>query len=431
MTDQRETRTPAVRKLNCWEFMGCGREPGGARVAELGICPAATETQLDGILGGVNAGRCCWAVAGTFCLGEPHGTFARRYETCRACPFFQKIQAEEPPSVLGAVATLLRYVTAAEAADRDRHLRVLKTLADPAVVTRALDNAGALLTGERHVTAFFSDLAGFSTIAAQLGPPALGGFLSEYLSAMTEVLRAEGGTLDKYVGDGIVAIFGAPVTLENDALSAARAALRMQHRLAELRTAWRERDAWCPAAWVVRMRIGLSSGLAKVGLMGTADFASYTMTGRIVNLGRWLERTCKTYGVPILVSETTRDLIAGEMLLRRVGTRRPKGDIGPEALYELLGPDGGVASERVRAAACYEAALDLSDKGHWSTAAKLLRRAARDVPDDRATNQLLHRCEIMIAERRVRLARERRPGRRLVDFLGHWLPAPPASWSRL
>lgn len=84
-----------VEKKNCWEVMNCGREPGGAKVHELGVCLAATSQAFDGINGGHNGGRFCWAVAGTFCDGQVQGTFAVKILTCIKCPFFQQVKQEE------------------------------------------------------------------------------------------------------------------------------------------------------------------------------------------------------------------------------------------------------------------------------------------------------------------------------------------------
>lgn len=84
-------------RQNCWEFKSCGREPGGARVTELGVCPAAQYTPADGTHGGRNAGRICWAVAGTFCGGVVQGSFAQKRATCLACSFFATVKAEQGP----------------------------------------------------------------------------------------------------------------------------------------------------------------------------------------------------------------------------------------------------------------------------------------------------------------------------------------------
>lgn len=84
-------------KLNCWEFKKCGREPGGAHTSNLGICPATMEQRLDGIHEGTNAGRCCWALAGTLCKGEVQGTFAQKYKSCEMCDFYKLVKSEEFP----------------------------------------------------------------------------------------------------------------------------------------------------------------------------------------------------------------------------------------------------------------------------------------------------------------------------------------------
>jgi hypothetical protein len=87
-------------KINCWEFMKCGREPGGENAEELGICPAAVYDKLDCIHGGKNAGRVCWIVAGTMCAGEVVGSFAKKYNDCRECKFYQMVKEEEDTNFL-------------------------------------------------------------------------------------------------------------------------------------------------------------------------------------------------------------------------------------------------------------------------------------------------------------------------------------------
>ena len=84
-----------MKKLNCWEFKKCGRESGGGKVRELGICPASTERLLDGMHHGENAGRSCWVVAGTFCGGAVQGSFAKKFENCEQCEFYAVVRKEE------------------------------------------------------------------------------------------------------------------------------------------------------------------------------------------------------------------------------------------------------------------------------------------------------------------------------------------------
>jgi len=85
------------KKLNCWEAKKCGREPNGAKAAELGVCPVTVESKLDGTHGGRHAGRACWVVAGSLCGGKVQGTFAAKFENCENCDFYAKVRQEEYP----------------------------------------------------------------------------------------------------------------------------------------------------------------------------------------------------------------------------------------------------------------------------------------------------------------------------------------------
>ena len=96
-----------MKKLNCWEFKKCGREKGGSHTHELGICPAATSEQLNGLHGGTNGGRVCWFVVGTFCNGDVQGTYAKKYKSCIYCDFYKVVKEEEysKPQILQEVAS--------------------------------------------------------------------------------------------------------------------------------------------------------------------------------------------------------------------------------------------------------------------------------------------------------------------------------------
>lgn len=84
-----------MERLNCWEYKNCGREPGGARAAELGVCPASTEARLDGVHGGKNAGRSCWIMAETLCGDKVQGTYGQKFGECSQCGFYKKVKTEE------------------------------------------------------------------------------------------------------------------------------------------------------------------------------------------------------------------------------------------------------------------------------------------------------------------------------------------------
>lgn len=95
-----------MKRQNCWEFKVCGREAGGKYEKSMGTCPAALEDRLEGVHEGTNAGRACWVIAGTLCEGEVQGTFAKKYENCTKCDFYNKVKEEEGPSLEMSVVLL-------------------------------------------------------------------------------------------------------------------------------------------------------------------------------------------------------------------------------------------------------------------------------------------------------------------------------------
>ncbi len=214
----------------------------------------------------------------------------------------------------------------------------------PAVVEELVNDPAKLQLGgsRREITAFFSDVAGFTTISERLDPADLTSLLNEYLGAMTEIILDEGGTVDKYIGDAVVAMFGAPLDQPDHALHACRAAVRCRARLSELRPQWIQRG-W-PS---VHARIGLNSGIALVGNMGSAARFDYTMLGDTVNLAARLEGANKAYGTEIMVGETTAKAVGDAMPLRELDRIRVKGKLQGIGVYELLGGVDG-ADDRTR-----------------------------------------------------------------------------------
>ena len=102
-----EAGVAAALKMNCWEFKKCGRQPGGQKAAELGVCPVTTQRELDGAHDGKNGGRACWVIAGSLCGGKVQGTFAHKLHNCWRCEFMNLVKKEEEPAQLGFSATRL------------------------------------------------------------------------------------------------------------------------------------------------------------------------------------------------------------------------------------------------------------------------------------------------------------------------------------
>jgi adenylate cyclase len=160
---------------------------------------------------------------------------------------------------------------------------------------------------------FFSDLEGFTGISEGLEPEALTALLNDYLSAMTDIIHEEGGTVDKYEGDAIIAFWNAPLPQPDHALRCVRAALRCQERLAGMRPAFRER-----IGRDLRMRIGINSGPAVVGNMGSRTRFDYTMLGDAVNLASRLEGINKQFGTYTVIAQATLDLLGGVVAVREL-----------------------------------------------------------------------------------------------------------------
>ncbi len=298
----------------------------------------------------------------------------------------------------GFISTVVSfvYLSMTEGAEKRKYSKILGNMIDPTIVSKALEDLEALKRGgEKNITAFFSDIASFSTISEKLTSEDLAALLNEYLSAMTIILKKHGGTLDKYIGDAVVGIFGAPMEEPDNAILAARASLEMIHKLSDLRKKWTDNGEYCSEARRMRVRIGLNTGKAKVGFMGTENLASYTMMGDNVNLAARLEAAGKDYGVSILVSEMTRDLIKDEMFMRKLDAVRVKGKFEPVLIYELIGLKGGVDENIQKAAETYEEAFELYRKRMWSDAISLFEKSVEmKKRPDKAVDMLIHRCEL-------------------------------------
>jgi class 3 adenylate cyclase/CHASE2 domain-containing sensor protein len=182
---------------------------------------------------------------------------------------------------------------------------------------------------DREITVLFSDIRGFTTLSEKLTPQELVSHLNEYLSAMTEIIFKYEGTLDKYVGDEIMAFWNAPVDQPNHAELACLTALDMMEKLRELNASWPEEKR-------LNIGIGLNTGIMTVGNMGSKNRMDYTLMGDNVNLGARLEGTNKIYGTNIIISEFTYEKIKDRFLCRELDNIRVKGKLKPVKIYEVL-----------------------------------------------------------------------------------------------
>lgn len=249
-------------------------------------------------------------------------------------------------------------------ATEGRQRRFLKTAfrhyLSPAVIERILVDPDALKLGgeRRELTIMFSDLAGFTALSEGMEPEALTTLLNDYLTDMTDIVLEEGGTLDKYEGDAILAFWNAPLAQPDHAARACRAAVRCQRKLAERRPEFRAR-----CGRDLTMRVGLHTGEVVVGNMGSRQRFDYTVLGDAANLASRLEGANKAFGSATLISGATLAAAAGAAQVRDLGTCAVVGRREPVPVHELTGLAG-----------------DATPAGHDAFAAALGRLQAGELP---------------------------------------------------
>ncbi|MBI2308645.1 MAG: adenylate/guanylate cyclase domain-containing protein [Rhodocyclales bacterium] len=226
-----------------------------------------------------------------------------------------------------------------------------------------------------ELTVLFSDVRSFTTISEGLDPKELTHLMNEYLGAMTAVIRRNRGTLDKYIGDAIMAFWGAPVADPEHARHAVLTALDMQRELRKLDEPFKARG-WKP----LYIGVGINTGTMTVGDMGSPVRQSYTVMGDAVNLGSRLEGITKQYGVGILVGETTRAAVK-DVVFRELDRVRVKGKDEPVAIYEPLGLVGEVGKDVLDALKLWQQVLRLYRAQDWDQADVQLYNLTRQAPD--------------------------------------------------
>ncbi|MGJ4950597.1 CHASE2 domain-containing protein [Bradyrhizobium sp. HKCCYLS20291] len=233
------------------------------------------------------------------------------------------------------------------------------------------------LGGEtREVTVFFSDIEGFSRIAEQMTPEQLMALTNEYLSAISDVIESHDGYIDKYIGDSVVAVFGAPLDDPHHARSAARAALDCKARLAEL-----NRTSTAFQGIKVAQRIGINSGAALVGNFGSERRFNYSVMSDAVNVASRLEGANKFYGTTIIASDSTVSLAGDEFAWRELDTIRVKGREQSLKIYELHGRAAELSSPERALLDGYSAGLAHWRAGELQQACDCFAaRAANDAP---------------------------------------------------
>ncbi len=299
------------------------------------------------------------------------------------------------PSLLLAAVLSFTLVYAYRFVVEDREKRwvqhAFRHYLAPALVDQLLENPDALKLGgdRRWVTVMFTDIAGFTTISEGLKdePEKLIELMNRYLTVMSGVVSRHDGYVDKFIGDAVMAVWGAPLQLDQAELKACEAALDCQEALVAF-----NRDVvsgYLPGGRLAT-RIGVATGLAVAGNMGSADRLNYTVTGDMVNLAARLEGANKEYGTAIMISETTAQAVAGEIVLRRLDRLVVKGKTEPIAVFEVVGRRGAVPDDVLARLADYDRALALYDSREFAAAQAIFATLA---PGDPPSQVYAKRCE--------------------------------------
>jgi adenylate cyclase len=273
-------------------------------------------------------------------------------------------------------------------ADREkrRTRRMLELYLSPSLAVYVSERPETLHGEKSERTVLFSDIRNFTPMAEGLEPEQLVELLNVYLGEMTDIVFAHEGMLDKYIGDGVMAVWGAPIPQADHAERACRAALAMIARLGELNAEWATRG------WpTLRIRIGLNSGPMVFGNIGSTGHLSLTVMGDNVNLGARLEGVNKLYGSTIIASQATLELARQLVVSRDLDLVRVKGKAQTVRIYEIIGPADS-APQWAELIQYFDAGLAAYRARDWQRAIADFERALRVRADDGPSELYLRRC---------------------------------------
>lgn len=266
---------------------------------------------------------------------------------------------------------------------------------DPSIADRVLAS-GAELLGGRSVTAtvLFSDIRGFTTLTEELGPQATVSLLNEYFEIMVDCIQREGGMLDKFIGDAIMAAFGIPVGHDDDEDRAVRTAVAMISRLRE----WNETRVG-QGKRPVNIGIGLNTDVVVSGNIGSNKRMDFTIIGDGVNLAARLESACKTYAARILISEFTKKRLRGTYRMREADRVIVKGKTQPVAVYEVLDyHDESTFPQLMDVVNQFNDGIAKYRAGRWDAAISAFQAALALHPEDLLSQIYIQRCTTLKAK---------------------------------
>lgn len=291
-----------------------------------------------------------------------------------------------------ALAAVVSYAT--EGREKRELRRAFNRYLSPRVIDEILANPDEVELGGKEIeaTVFFSDIEGFTSISETLTPKELVMFLNEYFTLASRIILEHGAMVDKYIGDAIMAIFGAPIPKDLHAASACLTALEI-HR--QLKAFYEKKSADLPH---FQTRIGLNTGKMVIGNIGSEMHMDYTVIGDAVNLASRLEGANKEYGTNIIISESTYQQAKDFIEVRELDYLRVKGKAIPIRIYELLSEKGGLSSQEQEKVECFAEALALYRKQDWVGAIRRFEAVLQLSPNDGPAKTYIRRCQMLAHE---------------------------------
>ncbi|MBA7644096.1 hypothetical protein ES703_51833 [subsurface metagenome] len=265
---------------------------------------------------------------------------------------------------------------------------------DADLADQLLESGDDVLGGKQSVsTVLFSDIRSFTTLTEELGPQRTVTLLNEYFTIMVDIIQGEGGMLDKFIGDAMMAIFGTPIAHDDDPDRAVRAAIKMMTELNEFNKLRKQQGMMA-----IDHGLGLNTDEIVSGNIGSPKRMDYTVIGDGVNLAARLESACKKYGAHILLSDYTFESLKATYRTRQVDKVIVKGKTEPVGVYEVVDyHDKSTFPNMIEVLGHFNNGIEYYNEGRWDDAIKLFKEALAGNPDDKCSQMYIERCEHLIA----------------------------------
>jgi adenylate cyclase len=289
-----------------------------------------------------------------------------------------------------ALAAAISYQTEGKA--RKRLKNTFSRYLSPIVISELIEKSEDVGLGGKEIngTVYFSDIKDFTTVSESLSPSELVSLLNDYFGIVSEEILHRGGLLDKYIGDAVMAVFGAPLTHHDHAIQACSAALGVQRLLAEQ---WIKVGRGRPP---LETRIGINTGPMVVGNIGSPRRLDYTAIGDTVNLASRLEGANKVYKTNIIVSASTLQFTRDLFVVRELDLIRAKGKKKPTSIYEVIGVHNEVPEQVLKRNRIYHEGIELFREKQFAKSKKAFERVLAEFQNDGPSSVYIQRCEYFI-----------------------------------